>query len=467
MAKDPEKAVKWHEKAAMNGDANSLGWTINSGEIAANDPSEELKWYRKAAETGNPDAQWYLGLQYRFGSFVNKDFVEAVRWYRKAAENGSPEMKYELGEIYASGKIVSKDSTEALKWFRKAAEQGDAFFQCNLAERFLNGRGVTIDLKEAAKWYRKAAEQGDRDGQCWLGEMYRDGEGVARDLNEAMYWFRKSAEAGNGGAQYDLGEMYEKGDGVVKDQVEALAWYYISAAGRSWTYFVTKNRDALERRLGQQAALMAQQRSKEILKQIEANKAGAGGSVTAVPPPQTERAGTPKATGSGAIVSSAGHVLTAAHVIADAARITVTTAQGTKAATVVRVDEPNDLAVLKIGGGTYSALPIASSRSIRLGQSIATIGFPNVGIQGFSPKLTRGEISSLNGIGDDPRSWPNQRARAAGQFGRAIARRKRQPHRRRAGQARFESCRGDGRSPAECRLRGEECLRHRPAGAVS
>ena len=40
-----------------------------------------------------------------------------------------------------------------------------------------------------------------------------------------------------------------------------------------------------------------------------------------------------------------------------------------------------------------------------MGQSVATIGFPNVGIQGFSPKLTRGEISSLNGIGDDPRGW--------------------------------------------------------------
>jgi S1-C subfamily serine protease len=28
-----------------------------------------------------------------------------------------------------------------------------------------------------------------------------------------------------------------------------------------------------------------------------------------------------------------------------------------------------------------------------------------VEIQGFSPKVTRGEISSLNGAGDDPRAW--------------------------------------------------------------
>jgi S1-C subfamily serine protease len=72
---------------------------------------------------------------------------------------------------------------------------------------------------------------------------------------------------------------------------------------------------------------------------------------------------------------------------------------------VIRVDEANDLAVIKIEGASFSALPVAPSRGIKLGQNVATIGFPNVTIQGFSPKLTRGEISSLNGLGDDPRSW--------------------------------------------------------------
>ena len=76
-----------------------------------------------------------------------------------------------------------------------------------------------------------------------------------------------------------------------------------------------------------------------------------------------------------------------------------------KTATVLRIDEANDLAVLKLAAGTYPALPVVPSRRIRLGQTVATVGFPNVEIQGFSPKVTRGEISSLNGIGDDPRVW--------------------------------------------------------------
>jgi S1-C subfamily serine protease len=127
-----------------------------------------------------------------------------------------------------------------------------------------------------------------------------------------------------------------------------------------------------------------------------------------------------KASGSGIIVSNAGHVLTAAHVVAGASRVKVFTAQGLKTASVLRIDEANDLAVLKLAGGTYPALPVIPSRKIRLGQAVATIGFPNIEIQGFSPKVTRGEISSLNGIGDDPRAWQISAPVQSGNSGGAL-----------------------------------------------
>ena len=34
---------------------------------------------------------------------------------------------------------------------------------------------------------------------------------------------------------------------------------------------------------------------------------------------------------------------------------------------------------------------------------MATIGFPNIGLQGFAPKFAKGEIASLSGAGDDAR----------------------------------------------------------------
>jgi hypothetical protein len=40
---------------------------------------------------------------------------------------------------------------------------------------------------------------------------------------------------------------------------------------------------------------------------------------------------------------------------------------------------------------------------VKLGGTVATIGFPDPSLQGFSPKLAKGEIASLSGAGDDPR----------------------------------------------------------------
>ena len=69
---------------------------------------------------------------------------------------------------------------------------------------------------------------------------------------------------------------------------------------------------------------------------------------------------------------------------------------------MVKVDAANDLALLK-AEGKFSPLPVASSRSVKLGATVATVGFPNIGLQGFAPKLAKGEIASLSGAGDDAR----------------------------------------------------------------
>ena len=45
----------------------------------------------------------------------------------------------------------------------------------------------------------------------------------------------------------------------------------------------------------------------------------------------------------------------------------------------------------------------AASRTGLLGGTVATVGFPDIGLQGFAPKLAKGEIASLSGAGDDPR----------------------------------------------------------------
>ncbi len=88
--------------------------------------------------------------------------------------------------------------------------------------------------------------------------------------------------------------------------------------------------------------------------------------------------------------------------VKDATKVRLVTSAGTIDAKVVQVDAANDLALLK-ADGKFSPLPIAASRSAPLGGTVATIGFPDPSLQGFSPKLAKGEIASLSGAGDDPR----------------------------------------------------------------
>ena len=68
----------------------------------------------------------------------------------------------------------------------------------------------------------------------------------------------------------------------------------------------------------------------------------------------------------------------------------------------IQVDAANDLALLK-ADGRFAPLPIVASRTVNLGGTVATVGFPDIGLQGFAPKLAKGEIASLSGAGDDPR----------------------------------------------------------------
>ncbi len=113
----------------------------------------------------------------------------------------------------------------------------------------------------------------------------------------------------------------------------------------------------------------------------------------------------PKETGSGVFISADGLILTAAHVVANAARCEVVVGSQRYPASVVKCDSRNDVAVIKCSGADFTPLPIASSREVRLGQSVFTIGFPNVEVQGLDPKFTEGEISSVNGSNGDPGKW--------------------------------------------------------------
>ena len=142
--------------------APSLAADYQVGVEAANrgDYATALKEWRPLAEQGLADAQFNLGLMYRYGEGVPQDYAEAMKWYRLAAEQGNAGAQFALGFMYDEGQGVPPDYAEAAKWYRLAAEQGDALAQVFLGLAYWAGLGVTQDYVQAHMWFNLAATRG-------------------------------------------------------------------------------------------------------------------------------------------------------------------------------------------------------------------------------------------------------------------------------------------------------------------
>jgi TPR repeat protein len=409
LAKDQVEAVKWFHKAAEQNYgaaqytlANCYFW----GRGVAQDEAEAVRWYRRTGEQNHGVSQFAigdccltLGNCYVDGLGVTQDYVEAVKWYRKAAELNDAAgpfgaaAQFRLGVSYELGRGVAKDAVEAVKWYLKAAEQNLAEAQFNLGNCYANGKGVTKDQVEAVKCYRKAAEQNYAVAQNSLGVSYYLGRGVTKDPVEAVKWYRKAAEQNYAMAQFNLGGCYQLGEGLVKDEIQAYKWFLL--AGSLGEENGKAGMAVSEKRLTREQIAEGQKLARNF-KPHNVSPADSVSLSEGIADPQ------PSASGTGFFITEDGYLITNEHVVKDAMKVRVVTSSGLIAAKVVKVDAANDLALLK-ADRRLGALPVAASRGVKLGGTVATVGFPNIGLQGFAPKLAKGEIASLSGAGDDAR----------------------------------------------------------------
>ncbi len=97
--------------------------------------------------------------------------------------------------------------------------------------------------------------------------------------------------------------------------------------------------------------------------------------------------------GSGFIIDSQGIILTNAHVVKDADQVSVKLRDGRTFKGEVRgVDEPSDLAVVKIQGKDLPVAPLGDSSQIQVGEWAIAVGNP----LGLDNTVTLGIISTLN-----------------------------------------------------------------------
>jgi uncharacterized protein len=363
---------------------------------------ESYNFWKEKAEAGDSTGMNQLGSYFENGRpevDLKKDISKALYWYNKAADKGSKAALYKLQLLYFNGIVVKQNNDLGLKYLKKAAEQGHSFSQCKIGILYEKGRfPKTNDVKILLQ---------NLGGNGFDAANYKFGdEWHPVDKIIAVKWYLKAANQGDSGACDRLSDMYRNGIGVPKDIVEAYKWKNLMYIHDSSFIFADDSRketslkmkklrlDLMERDMTPSQIALGQRLSTEFkpkrYKKPSSDNSNDDGSLS------------PDAFGSGFYVTSNGYLLTNQHVVDGARQVFVYSGSRQLPARVVKTDAANDLALLKVSG-TFAALPVSSSRRVKLGQTVSTVGFPNPDLQGKSPKLTKGEISSLSGASDDPK----------------------------------------------------------------
>ena len=198
--------------------------------------------YKKAAEKGSKEAQFTLGMHYRYGLGVKQDTVKAWDLWRKAAEQNLKPAQDKLAKIHkdiekaasaenaddrvlmAWGKCLAndwgpkQDQAAAFDVYKKVADRGnpEAYYEMGLC--FLDGKGVDKDNLNAFDQFITAAEKNHKPALQKLAEIQSDIE--------------KAAVAGNADprAQFAWGKCLANGWGPQQDALEGwLFWWKASA----------------------------------------------------------------------------------------------------------------------------------------------------------------------------------------------------------------------------------------------
>jgi S1-C subfamily serine protease len=282
------------------------------------------------------------------------------------------------------------------------------------------GQSSPWSQAEKVEACKARAEAGSIDSQRALAAFYQVGIIVGeRDLQKAAYWYLRAAKQGDVSSQFDIGKCYAYGEGVPQDYVEAYKWFNIVAASKdvnlndATNYLDAKHVEELKK-MWVPVPDMARKERNQLAMMMTPEQIAEGQRRASAFVPKPERANSstnsnlpttenvPNATGTGFFITDDGYFISNNHVVKGATKIRVVTSAGTIDAKIIQTDAANDLALLKTEG-KFSGSPVAPSRKVKLGAMVATVGFPDPGLQGFSPKLAKGEIAALAGAADDAR----------------------------------------------------------------
>ncbi len=173
VKRNERKAFTYFRKGAMKGNAvcaHCVAQCYERGFGVQQSYAKALQWYKKHAKTmDGKNSMVAVGNYYHEGrGDTEQSYEEAVKWYRKASDRDYSGGHYKLGLCYRDGTGVQKDFNKALEYFEKALEHSDPDAEKVLVDLLRQGCPPVVEMFErwAAKgyWFAEARLQDLKDG---------------------------------------------------------------------------------------------------------------------------------------------------------------------------------------------------------------------------------------------------------------------------------------------------------------
>lgn len=271
LARDPDKARVWFERAAAGGDSDAI-WalalllsnqpnltTAQSTQVlnlmeqavAANHPPALIEYgtrlvaansvpadlprglalLQKAVDLGSSQAIMALGALYEGGIGVKKDLKKALEYYTLALANNEFSAYNKIGYFHENGLGLPKDEKKALENYQAGADKKVAMCLYNLAVFHDEGKAdLKKDPAEAFKLHYQAAMSGFVPSQLALGTRYREGKGTPADPQAALAWFQRALQNGDLTGALNVASILESGSSGFVDAKAAAEIYKEAAA---------------------------------------------------------------------------------------------------------------------------------------------------------------------------------------------------------------------------------------------
>ncbi len=227
-----KECIRWLKLGAQANDVlcmNLLGDLLRDGHGCKANPTEALKWHEKAAALGHADSQISVAIACMQGQDTPQDKTRAFNLLHLASLQEDPDALFMLGIAYERGDGVDKDLEKAHACYLQAAVLGSVKATLQVGMNHFWGEGIAQDVPEGVKWIKRAADAGSADAQVFLGFMFRSGTGVTPNKRLARRWLQLAADQNHASGQYELAMLLESMDDDTL-QEEVRRWMSAAAA---------------------------------------------------------------------------------------------------------------------------------------------------------------------------------------------------------------------------------------------